>query len=179
MRWFWIDRYLEFVSGSHATGVKSISLSEDHLHEHFTNFPLMPPSLVVEGIAQTSGLLVSEYFRFSELVVLAKVARAEFHGLARPGQLLTYRVAIDSINNGGAIISGTADVDQESFARVDLVFARLAEDNEVTGGIRLFRPRDLRHWLELVGVFRVGQQSDGTPLRAEDYNFADPLQVSE
>ena len=35
MRWFWIDRSLEFESGRVATAVKTVSLSEDHLHDHF------------------------------------------------------------------------------------------------------------------------------------------------
>ena len=76
MRWFWIDRFTEFVSGSHATAVKGISLAEDHLHEHHTGYPVMPNTLVIEGVAQAGGLLVSEHYGFSELVVLAKLSKA-------------------------------------------------------------------------------------------------------
>jgi hypothetical protein len=36
-------------------------------------------------------------------------------------------------------------------------------------GSKLFRPRDLRHWLQLVGVFEVGVKQDGTRLREADY----------
>ena len=36
-------------------------------------------------------------------------------------------------------------------------------------GARLFRPSDLRHWLELVGVFAVGVKQDGTRLKRSDY----------
>ena len=178
MRWFWIDRFSEFVSGSHATAGKSVSLSEDHLHDHFPGYPVMPQSLIVEGIAQTSGLLVSEYFGFSELVVLAKVTRSEFHRVARPGDTLTYRVKIDSINSGGAIVSGTADVAGAPQANVDLVFARMQE-NAQANGRRLFRPQDLNHWLHLVGVFDVGKHQDGSPLRVEDYDFGENLSHTE
>ena len=35
MRWFWIDRFLEFESGRYAKAVKCVSLAEDYLHDHF------------------------------------------------------------------------------------------------------------------------------------------------
>lgn len=50
MRWFWIDRFDEFVRGKHATAVKNVSLAEEHLHDHFPGTALMPNSLVVEGM---------------------------------------------------------------------------------------------------------------------------------
>ena len=53
MRWFWIDRFTEFESGSSATAIKNVSLAEEHLHDHFPGVPLMPNSLIIEGIAQT------------------------------------------------------------------------------------------------------------------------------
>src|SRR5262245_27989816 len=107
MRWFWIDRFTEFVSDSHATAVKCVSLAEDYLHEHHTGYPVMPNSLVIEGVAQAGGLLVSEFYGFSELVVLAKLARAKFTGRARPGHMLEYRVTKDWIRGDGAQVSGT------------------------------------------------------------------------
>ena len=35
MRWYWIDRFIEFESGRYAKAIKNISLAEDHLHDHF------------------------------------------------------------------------------------------------------------------------------------------------
>ena len=71
MRWYWIDRFIEFESGSRAKAVKNVTLAEDHLHDHFTSYPMLPNSLVVEGLAQTGGLLVCEHNHFAEKVVLA------------------------------------------------------------------------------------------------------------
>ena len=81
MRWFWIDRFTEFVCDSHAVAVKGVSLAEPHMHDHFVGYPIMPNSLVTEGIAQAGGLLVSEHYGFAELVVLAKggVGEVSFH----------------------------------------------------------------------------------------------------
>ena len=75
MRWFWIDRFLEFRSGQYAKAVKNVSLAEDHLHDHFPGYPVMPSSLVVEGLAQTGGLLVGEHSNFEEQGGLAKVPK--------------------------------------------------------------------------------------------------------
>jgi 3-hydroxyacyl-[acyl-carrier-protein] dehydratase len=173
MRWFWLDRFTEFVSGSHATALKGVSLCEDHLHDHWHVYPVMPHSLIAEGMAQASGLLVSEYYRFSELVVLAKFGKCVFHGEVRPGNLLTYRATIEQINDTGASATVTAHVGDRLQAEASVFFARLsAQDLGRDENIRLFNPAHLLHWLRLVGVFDVGKKPDGTPLRIEDYGFA-------
>jgi 3-hydroxyacyl-[acyl-carrier-protein] dehydratase len=169
MRWFWIDRYTEFVSGSHATAVKGVTLAEEHLHDHETGYPMMPNSLVIEGIAQAGGILVSEHYGFGELVVLAKLSKAKFHGFARQGDTLTYRVKADWIRNDSAQVSGTAHIGGRAFGEVQLLFARMGEDMAQQMGARLFKPSDLRHWLDLVGVFNVGVKQDGTRLKRSDY----------
>jgi 3-hydroxyacyl-[acyl-carrier-protein] dehydratase len=174
MRWFWIDRFTEFVSGSHATAVKGVSLAEDHLHDHEVGYPMMPNTLVIEGIAQSGGILVSEHYGFGELVVLAKLAKAKFHGRVRNGETLTYRVKADWIRSDSAQVSGTAHVGQRPFAEVQLLFARMGEEMAQQMGARLFKPSDLRHWLELVGVFEIGVKQDGTRLKRSDYPLDEP-----
>ena len=90
MRWFWIDRFNEFVRGKHATAVKNVSLAEEHLHDHFPGAALMPNSLIVEGMAQTAGLLIADALEFNRRVVLAKVAKAEFQYDAVPGDSILF-----------------------------------------------------------------------------------------
>jgi 3-hydroxyacyl-[acyl-carrier-protein] dehydratase len=129
----------------------------------------MPNSLVVEGIAQAGGLLISEHYGFGELVVLAKLSKAKFNGLVRPGETLTYRVKADWIRNDSAQVSGVAHVGDRLHGDVQLLFARMGETMAQQIGARLFRPRDLQHWLELVKLFEVGVKQDGTRLRRSDY----------
>lgn len=169
MRWFWIDRFTEFVCGSHAVAVKGVSLAEEHMHDHIVGYPIMPNSLVAEGIAQTGGLLVSEQYGFKELVVLGKLAKAKFHRCVRPGETLTYRVEIESVRDSGAMVKATGHVDDQLHAEATLFYARLGDSNEELAGARLFRPRDLQHWLGLVRVFEVGVHADGTPMKEEEY----------
>jgi 3-hydroxyacyl-[acyl-carrier-protein] dehydratase len=172
MRWFWLDRFSEFVSGSHATARKCVSLSEDHLHDHWPYYPLMPNSLVAEGMAQCGGLLVSEVYRFSELVVLAKFAKCEFDGEVRPGDVLRYRTEIVQAKDAGASVNVTAHVETRLHGQAEIFFARLDHQaSEQTKGRKLFDPAHLFYWLCLVGVFEVGVRPDGTRLRPEDYGF--------
>jgi 3-hydroxyacyl-[acyl-carrier-protein] dehydratase len=162
MRWFWIDRYLEFESGRYAVAVKNVSLAEEYLHDHFPGAPVMPNSLIVEGIAQTGGLLVGEYNDFAKRVVLAKVARATFHFPAEPGDTLTYRTKIEEIKLDGAMVSGTAHVGDRLQAEVDMFFAHLSEGK---GEGELFHPAVLLAWLRTLRVFEVGHAADGSPLK--------------
>ncbi|HEX3599768.1 MAG TPA: 3-hydroxyacyl-ACP dehydratase FabZ family protein [Lacipirellulaceae bacterium] len=170
MRWFWLDRYTEFVTGSHATAVKCVSLSEDHLQEHWPSYPIMPNTLIAEGMAQCGGLLVSEIYQFSELVVLAKFAKCSIEGEARPGDTIRYHAKIEHVKDFGASVTVKGDLDGKPFSEGDIFFARYdADSSEHTRGRVLFDPLELLKWLRVVGVFDVGVRPDGTRLRVEDY----------
>src|SRR3989304_3433120 len=125
MRWYWIDRFLEFESGRYAKAVKCISLAEEHLHDHFSYYPMIPNSLVIEGMAQTGGLLVSEYNQFTEKVVLAKLPKAVFHCEATPGDTLTYTTKIEYSRAEGAMVSATSYKGDVLHAEAEIVFAHL------------------------------------------------------
>lgn len=159
MRWFWVDRFTEFVSGERATAVKNVALSEEHVHDHFPGYPLMPGSLIIEGMAQTAGILVSECNDFRELVVLAKVGRCEFHSPAAPGETLTYRAHIDQLDKAGARCTTTSRVGDRPQAEAEIFFAHL-EDEDTS----LFEPVSFLAWLKLVKIFEVGVKPDGSPL---------------
>src|SRR5580700_640910 len=107
MRWIWIDKFTEFKPRESATAIKNLSLAEEHLHDLYPAFPIAPHSLIIEGMAQTAGILVGHARDFSEKVILAKIGRASFHRLVRPGDTLYYSAKIDQLNETGASISGT------------------------------------------------------------------------
>ena len=161
MRWFWIDRFIEFESGRQAKAIKNISLAEDHLHDHFPAYPMMPSSLVIEGVAQTGGLLVCEYGHFVEKVVLAKVGSVKFFSEALPGDTLTYTATIQSINKEGAMVSATSHKGDELQAELQVFFAHLSDDYV---GKTLFDPRTFLYMMRMLGVFEVGRAADGSPL---------------
>jgi len=162
MRWFWIDRFQEFESGRHAVALKNVSLAEEHLHDHFPGAPVMPNALIIEGLAQTGGLLVAEHGGFNERVVLAKIAKARFHFPAVPGDTLVYRATIEDIHKDGAVVSATSHVEGRLQAEIQVFFAHL---DEATAGKSLFDPASLLAMLKLLGVFAVGRDANGNPLQ--------------
>lgn len=127
MRWIWIDRFLEFKSRSHAKAVKNVSLAEDHLHDHFPGFPIMPASLIIEGLAQTGGILVGEANQFAQNVILGKIPRAVFHDVVRAGDQLIYAVKLVDLRTEGAIVEGQAFVGDRLVAEVEVFFVHLGE----------------------------------------------------
>src|SRR5213595_1536578 len=110
MRWIWIDKFIEFTPRTSATTVKNVTLAEEHLHDLYPDFPVVPHSLLVEGFAQTAGILVGEARNFEEKVILAKVSKATFHRLVRPGETITFSAKISQLNEQGASIEGRVTV---------------------------------------------------------------------
>src|SRR5438874_4931233 len=106
MRWVWIDRFVEFTSGQSAKAVKNLSLAEDYFAEHYPGFPVMPAALILEGLAQTGGILVGEAKDFKEKVVLAKINSARFQREALAGETLTYDVELLTLRPEGASVVG-------------------------------------------------------------------------
>ncbi len=162
MRWFWIDRYLEFESGRVATAVKAVSLAEDHLHDHFPGAPLMPNSLILEGMAQTAGLLVAEHYHFERDVVLAKVAKATFQAPALPGSLLTYRAKVEDLQDDGAFVSVTSRIGEQLQGEAEIFFGCL---HRGASGRKMFEPAGLTNWLRMLRVYEIGRGRDGLPLK--------------
>lgn len=133
MRWIWIDTFVAFESGVSASAVKNVSLAEEHLHDHFPGYPVMPPSLMIEGMAQTAGILVGEVRDFQENVILAKIRRAEFDDYARPGDTLRYDAAIETIDDRAAVTSGTVLKNDAPIGRVDLIFSHVGHSEQAIG----------------------------------------------
>jgi len=107
MRWMWIDRVLVLEREHRAVAVKNVSLAEDHLHDHFPQMPVMPVSLMIEGMAQTAGILVGHARDFSEKVILAKIGKSVLDRDVFPGQTLIYEATLERIDDAGASITGT------------------------------------------------------------------------
>ncbi len=176
MRWYWIDRFLEFESGSHAVAVKNVTLAEEHLHDHFPGSPLMPNSLVIEGFAQLGGILVGEHIGFTGNMILAKVPKAQFHFSPRPGDSLTYRGQIEYVKEDGALVSGQSHCGDELQAEVEVFFANVLETERTR---RLFSKEELLAMMKLLGVYEVGRTSAGEKLVPPNFGeLPDPMDTA-
>jgi len=147
MRWMWIDRVVELSPRQKLVAIKHVSLAEDHLHDHFPAtsgrgaLPVMPASLIVEGCAQTAGILVGHAEEFREKVILAKVGKFELERDAFPGQTLRYTATIQQMDKVGAATTGTIELLEYGASgnastasvvgRIDLMFSHL--DNNMSG----------------------------------------------
>ncbi len=133
MRWIWIDKFVEFESGSRAVAVKNVTLAEEHLHDHFPGFPMMPECLQIEAMAQTAGILVGEAKKFREKVILAKISKSAFFDFVRPGDTLRLEAKIDSITDEAASTSGTITRDGQMIAEITLMFSHI--DRNIGGKV--------------------------------------------
>lgn len=162
MRWFWVDRFTEFVSGSHARGIKNVALDQEVLDDYCGFFPFFPPTLMIEGLAQLGGILVAEHFDWDKRVVLAKVGSATFHSPALPGDQMIYHVKLDGTQAHGASVAGTVHCEGQLRAEIDLMFAFLEEGRFAEGS--LFEDGDLATMLRIMNLFNVGVDANGNPL---------------
>ena len=128
MRWIWIDKFTEFTPRVSASAIKNVSMAEEHLHDLYPGFPIVPHSLIIEGMAQTSGILVGEARNFEEKVILAKITRATFHRLVRPGETLAYDARIEQLSEQGASISGTVTSGPDKVADIELMFSHIDQN---------------------------------------------------
>ncbi|MCD6392002.1 MAG: beta-hydroxyacyl-ACP dehydratase [Planctomycetes bacterium] len=131
MRWIWIDKFIEFNSGKSAVALKNVTLAEEHLHDHFPGFPVMPECLMIEGMAQTAGILVGEARNFDEKVILAKIKKAAFFDFVRPGDTITLHAEIESISEEAASTVGRIMRGDDLIAEISLMFSHI--DNNLAG----------------------------------------------
>ncbi len=160
-RWMWIDRFTEFVGGRRAVAVKTVSITDEPIDLYVPGFPVMPCSLIMEGFAQTGGILVGASQGFEQRIVLAKVSKAVFHRPAVPGDTLVYSTEIESLDPQGAVVHGTSCIDGAPHAEVDLFFAYL-DDRMID--VELIGPADLLATLRLFGLYNVARKEDGSRL---------------
>lgn len=141
MRWMWIDRIIAFEPERRMVAVKNVSLAEEHLHDHFSAeggkapLPVMPCSLIIEGMAQTAGVLVGSVNNFREKVILAKVVTARIEREVFPGQTIQYDAAIERVDAQGASTTGIVKLldhkiggDFQEIGRIDLLFSHIDQN---------------------------------------------------
>jgi 3-hydroxyacyl-[acyl-carrier-protein] dehydratase len=165
MRWLWIDRFLEFRRGQSARAVKNLSLAEEYFADHFPGYPVMPAALILEGLAQTGGILVGEANDFREKVVLAKIPYARFHREALAGNILIYDATVLTLRPEGASVEGKVyevpprgvppePSQGELIAEAEIFFAHLdqARSQQLFGDHNFVFSGELKHMLGLAKI---------------------------
>jgi len=139
MRFLLVDSVLEWRPGIDAAGVKNISLSEDFFDDHFPLKPIMPGVLIIEGMAQLSGLLLEETMKQRGIKIkalMSMVDKAKFRQPVYPGCQLRYDCSISQINELGGRIAASASVDGAPVAECALLFSFHVFGNPTQDSIR-------------------------------------------
>ncbi len=126
MRYFLIDKVLEVELGRSARGVKNVTLTDEVLHDHFPDHPIMPGALILEAAAQLAGFLLEVSSSDAEdpprRALLVQVELAKFHDFAGPGDQIELTVSIDSQRDDAARVLAEAAVGSRRIARASLLF---------------------------------------------------------
>lgn len=163
MRWLWLDRILELEKAKRCVAIRNVTAAEDVLHDHFAPapgkgkaaggfhggptgcapatehpaYPVMPNTLIIEGFAQTAGILVGHANAFKEKVILAKIGKASFTGVnATPGTTLRHTAEIVNLTDAGASTTGTVELidpadpaaEPQPLATIDMMFSHIDQN---------------------------------------------------
>ena len=127
MRFFMIDKITEWHIGQKAKAIKNVAFSEDFFDDHFPRRPIMPGVLIVEGLAQLSGLLLEaslkKKYGKNAKAILTVLERTKFREVVRPGDSLNYCAEVTAIHKGGGKTSVQALCESRIIATSGMTFA--------------------------------------------------------
>ncbi len=90
-----VDKIIDYVPNESAVGLKNVTMNEPHFTGHFPRKPIMPGVLIIEAMAQTSGLLVIQTLgkeAEGKLVYFMSIDEAKFRKPVVPGDTLHIHV---------------------------------------------------------------------------------------
>ncbi|MDD2583558.1 MAG: hypothetical protein PHE99_01270 [Bacteroidales bacterium] len=127
MRFYLVDRIDEAFLGKYVIGRKCVSMSDDIFNEHFPSFPIFPGSLILEGLAQISGLffeyMIVQQNLSQKRAALTLVNRMKYRRMVVPGDCLTYRADIKVFYpDEYAVVAVTATCEGKVCAEGELMF---------------------------------------------------------
>ncbi|MGA2942320.1 MAG: 3-hydroxyacyl-ACP dehydratase FabZ [Xanthobacteraceae bacterium] len=91
-----IDRVKNIHGDEQGIGIKNVTVNEPQFMGHFPDNPVMPGVLLIEGMAQTAGVLclrrMAEAARAKSLFYFLTIDKAKFRKPAVPGDTIEYHV---------------------------------------------------------------------------------------
>jgi 3-hydroxyacyl-[acyl-carrier-protein] dehydratase len=132
MRFILIDKIVSSEKGKRLTSVKSVSLAEEYLADHFPTFPVLPGVLLLEGLVESASWLVriTQDFAYS-MVLLEQARNVKYKSFLAPGSQIEYTVEAKTIEEGVSSFFGRGVADGQEIveARLGLKHFNLADRN--------------------------------------------------
>jgi 3-hydroxyacyl-[acyl-carrier-protein] dehydratase len=120
-----IDRILDYVPGKSLKALKNVTINEPFFQGHFPGHPVMPGVLIVEAMAQATGMLafVSGLVRADvpHVYYFVGIDRARFKRPVTPGDRLVLDVVLTRSLKGLWRFVAEATVDGAVVAQADLM----------------------------------------------------------
>ncbi|MES9858190.1 MAG: 3-hydroxyacyl-ACP dehydratase FabZ [Sedimenticola sp.] len=122
-----IDRVLEFEKDKRLLALKNVTYNEPFFNGHFPIRPVMPGVLIVEAMAQATGLLSMESnpdsMTETMVYLFVGIDKARFRRPVEPGDQLMIEVTQETIKRGIGKFIGKATVDGQVVATAEVMCA--------------------------------------------------------
>ncbi len=122
-----VDRIVALEPFKSIEGYKNITINEQVFSGHFPRKPIYPGVMIIEGLAQTGGVLayVSDHGTDIEdaknlLVYFMSIDRAKFRAMVSPGDRLDYRLEVLKHKGKIWVLDAKAFVDDKLVAEAEL-----------------------------------------------------------
>jgi len=118
-----IDRVVEVEASKRAVGIKNVTINEPFFQGHFPGDPIMPGVLIIEGLAQIGGVLLSQELEHKgKVAVLLSLDKVKFRRAVRPGDQLVLEAEAVRIRANTGHVFGRAKVGGELVAEAEIKF---------------------------------------------------------
>jgi 3-hydroxyacyl-[acyl-carrier-protein] dehydratase len=88
-----VDRVIDIRGDEHGIGIKNVTINEPHFQGHFPGNPVFPGVLMIEGMAQTAGVLcIAATGSKVKSVFFLTIDKAKFRKPVRPGDTIEYHM---------------------------------------------------------------------------------------
>lgn len=118
-----VDRVLELEPRKRLVAIKNVTANEEFFNGHFPQRPVMPGVLIIESMAQASGLvMLSEEAHRGKIPYFTGIDGARFRRPVSPGDQLRLEVEVLKIRGNMGVVQSRALVDGEVAAEAKLMF---------------------------------------------------------
>lgn len=128
-----VDKIIHLEMDKKVVGIKNVTINEPFFNGHFPGQPVMPGVLIVEALAQVSGILLLNTFTDPEnhLVYFMSINNAKFRKPVMPGDQLTLEADLVNVKGGKYFsLKGAAFVDGSVVAEAEFMAAMVPKENK-------------------------------------------------